>query len=86
MKVEEKELVMKRVPPGDRWEWYTKRPIALNQPIFESLTDALNSIFDFTGETNFYLSARTGEIFIVKEVDTEDPAPPPPKKYSIYGD
>ncbi len=77
-KIEEiKEVVLKRVPPGDRWS-----PIGSPNTILESLTDALEYHFQQTGQTDFFLSARKGTVEVIykEEVKVEKPV----KRYSLY--
>jgi hypothetical protein len=79
-KIEEtKEVVLKRVPPGDRWCDIKNQTI-----ILESLTDALEYHFQNNGETQFFLDARKGTVEIIrtKEVKVEKPI----TKYSLYGE
>jgi hypothetical protein len=73
-----RQLVLQRVPPGDRW---TKIESDDDQ-IYTSLTEGLNAIFTDTGLIQFYLDAGTGEVY------TEDGKEKPPtiKKYSLYGE
>lgn len=77
----EKVIVLKRVPPGDRW-----KSIIYNEQSepFNSLTEALEFHFQKSGETQFYISARDGEVSVVKtkEVEVEKEIP----KYSLYGE
>lgn len=82
-KRENKQLVLRRVPPGDRWTEADGRP-----DIYNSLTDALNAIFEKTGITDYYIAAREGCVYSVSEVEVEIamPKPTPPKKFSIYDD
>lgn len=87
MTIQSKKLVLAliRQPPGDRW----REPSFSNEKaiIYESLTDALNAIFDKTSITDYFISARKGEVYYATDPSEEDvPPPPPPKKFSIYGD
>jgi hypothetical protein len=79
-KLEEvKEVVLKRVPPGDRWS-----PVGSPSTVLESLTDALEYHFQNTGQTEFFLSARKGTVEVIykQEVQVEKPI----TKYSLYGE
>ena len=79
-KVEEiKEVVLRRVPPGDRWS-----PVGSPSTILESLTDGLEYHFQQTGQTEFFLSARKGTVEVIykEEVKVEKPI----TKYSLYGE
>jgi hypothetical protein len=77
---EKKDVVLRRVPPGDRWQDSTDS----SAPILDSLTDGLEWYFQKTGQTEFFLSARRGVVEIVykEEVEVEKPI----KKFSIYGE
>ena len=79
-KIEEvKEVVMKRVPPGDRWS-----PVDNNSVVLDSLTDGLEYYFQKTGQTEYFLSAKRGTVEVIyeKEVEVEKPV----TKYSLYGE
>lgn len=71
-------LVLRRVPPGDRWEDANE-----SSSVLESLTDALEYMFQKTGNREYHLSALDGKIYAVEEVEV---APPPITKYSLYGE
>ncbi|NDB29481.1 hypothetical protein EB169_09920 [archaeon] len=75
---EEKKLVLKRVPPGDRWKFADSS----QSPIFPCLTDALEAWFQQNGDTQFYMDARKGTVEIVKQEEVEKPI----TKYSLYGE
>ena len=75
---EQKELVLKRVPPGDRWVFAKGN----GQNVYPSLTDALEAWFQYNGDTNFYIEARKGTVEIVKQEEVEVPV----KKFSLYGE
>jgi hypothetical protein len=80
-KIEEvREVVLQRVPPGDRW----KSVVWETDTIFDSLTDALEYHYQKSGQTEFFLSARSGtvEILETKTVQVERPI----TKYSLYGE
>ena len=72
-----KHVVLKRVPPGDRWQSQDGR-----SPLLESLTDALEWMYQKTGITEYFISARRGVVETLenKTVEVEKPI----KKYSIY--
>ena len=74
---EEKQLVLKRIPPGDRWSF-----VSGDKTIFSSLTDALEGQYQITGDTKFYMDARNGTVEIVKEQEVEKPV----KRFSLYGE
>lgn len=74
-KVEER-VVLKRVPPGDRWETVDgKRQ-------FPNLTAALDYVFNETGIHDFTIYARKGTVCVKKVVEVEKPI----TKYSLYGE
>lgn len=76
---EEKRVVLKRVPPGDRW-------VAVNATqsshVYPTLTDALEGHYQQTGETRFYMDARRGTVEVVVEQEVEKPV----KRFSLYGE
>jgi hypothetical protein len=74
---EEKELVLKRVPPGDRWVFAEGR-----SPVYASLTDALEAWYQEHGDTKFYMDARKGTVEIVMEQEVEKTV----KRFSLYGE
>lgn len=76
---QQKELVLKRVPPGDRWVFANATK---NSLVYPSLTDALEAWFQNTGDTNFYIEARKGTVEIVREEEVEKPT----RKFSLYGE
>lgn len=80
IKEEIKVKVAKRVPPGDRWT-----PLDNTTVVLESLTDVLEYVFQKEGNTQFYMDAREGYVYIVR---TEEKViqPEPDKKYSLYGE
>ena len=75
---EQKELVLKRVPPGDRWIFAK----GSGQNVYPSLTDALEAWFQYSGDTNFYIEARKGTVEIIKQEEVQIPV----KKFSLYGE
>ena len=74
---EEKELVLKRVPPGDRWVFAEGR-----SPVYASLTDALEAWYQEHGDTKFYMDARKGTVEFVMEQVVEKTV----KRFSLYGE
>ena len=72
-----KQVVLKRYPPGDRW-----KSVDGKSPLLESLTDGLEWMYQETGLTEYFISARRGVVEIVEEktVEVEKPI----KRYSIY--
>ena len=75
---EEKVLVLKRVPPGDRWVFAD----GSSKSVYPSLTDGLEAWFQVNGDTNFYIEARKGTVEIVKTKEIEIPT----KRFSLYGE
>jgi hypothetical protein len=75
---EQKELVLKRVPPGDRWVFANGK----NSAVYPSLTDALEAWYQNFGDTNFYIEARKGTVEIIKQEEVEVPV----KRFSLYGE
>jgi hypothetical protein len=82
-KVEVEEIktkVARRQPPGDRWS-----PVDNSTVILESLTDVLEYIYQKKGNTQFYMDAREGSVYVV-EKEEKIIQPEPDKKYSLYGE
>lgn len=80
IKVEQiKDVILKRVPPGDRWS-----PVDNPSVVLDSLTDGLEYYFQKTGQTEYFLSAKKGTVEVIyeKEVEVEKPI----AKYSLYGE
>ena len=80
---EVKQLVLKRVPPGDQWIDANKK-----SEVFPSLTDGLEYAFQKSGgkSTEFHLSSFKGEIYSVHTEELPDVPPPPKPRYSMYGE
>jgi hypothetical protein len=76
--IEEKNQVLERIPPGDRW-----RPFGKTKPEFESLTEGLEWCFQETGCRDFHLAALDGKVYSVDQVEV---APEPAKTFSLYGE
>jgi hypothetical protein len=82
-KVEVEEIktkVAKRCPPGDRWT-----PMSNSTVVLDSLTDCLEFIYQDKGNTQFYMDAREGFVYVV-EKEEKVIQPEPEKKYSLYGE
>ena len=75
---EQKELILKRVPPGDRWVFAD----GSQKDIYPSLTDALEAWYQTNGDTQFFMDARKGTVEIVTSVKVEKAT----KKFSLYGE
>jgi len=76
---EQKELVLKRVPPGDRWVFANATKSSL---VYQSLTDALEAWYQYSGDTNFYIEARKGTVERITTEEVEKQV----TKYSLYGE
>ena len=75
-----KELVLTRVPPGDRWQDSNGE----SDIVFKSLTEGLQYVFEKSGNKESHLSAFEGKIFVV--IPDKPKAPEPPQKYTMYGE
>lgn len=75
-----KTRVAKRVPPGDRWT-----PLDNSTVLLESLTDVLEYIYQKQGNSQFFMDAREGFVYVI---DTEEKIiePEPTKTWSLYGE
>jgi len=73
--------VLKRFPPGDRWT-----PIKSDEPIFSSLTEGIEWVFQSTQARDYLVKAGEGKVFIYSEEEKPLPEPEPPKTYNIYGE
>ena len=71
-----KELVLTRVPPGDKW-----RDVKDNETM-DSITDGIEHIFQRTGDKQFYIDCAKGEIY----VEDGKPEPKPVKQFTMYGE
>ena len=80
---EVKQLVLKRVPPGDQWT-----DPEVDSGVFPSLTDGLEYAFQKSGgkTTEFHLSSFKGEIYSVHTEIEPDPEPEPQQKFTMYGE
>jgi hypothetical protein len=79
--VEQKQLIAKRVPPGDRWA-------LINEPdtVISSLTETLEKYFQKTQFNKaFYLDPLGGALYAVDRVEIEL-KPEPIKTFDFYGD
>ena len=79
---EEKQLVLKRVPPGDRWIFANAKPGHIQGDIHQSLTDALEAWYQYADDTQFFIDARNGTVEIIKQEEVDKPI----KKFSLYGE
>jgi hypothetical protein len=79
--VEQKQLIAKRVPPGDRWA-LTNDP----NTVISSLTETLEKYFQKTKFNKaFYLDPIGGALYSVDRVEIEK-EPEPIKTFDFYGD
>ena len=70
--------VLKRFPPGDRWT-----PVDSEEPIFSSLTEGIEWVYQNTQARDYLIKAAEGKVFIYSE--TEKPEPEPEKlKHIIF--
>ena len=84
-KIAEKDInlkqVLKRFPPGDRWT-----PVGAEQPVFSSLTEGIEWVFQSTQERDYLIKAADGKVFIYSEQDIAAPEPEPVKTFNLYGE
>jgi hypothetical protein len=79
--IEEKNiLIARRVPPGDQWCLLSDE-----KTIYKSLTETLEAYYQQSADKPqaFRLEPLKGELYVIT---TGEVAPPPIKKYNIYGD
>jgi hypothetical protein len=73
-------LIARRSPPGDNWILIDD----VTKTVHRSLTETLEAYFQKSQRPcDFRLAPLKGELYIIT---TEEVAPPPPKKFNIYGD
>jgi len=81
--IEEKILIARRVPPGDKWRLVANEP---DGPIHATLTDTLEAYMTKTGFKGEYrLAPLKSELFAISSKE-EIVEPEPEKRYSIYGE
>jgi len=81
--VENKTLIARRVPPGDKWRLVANEP---EGPVHKTLTDTLEAYMVKTGFRGEYrLAPLKGELYAIstKELEIEEPVE---QKFSIYGE
>ena len=76
-------VVLVRIPPGDNWEYEKQTIEGVKVSVYNSLTDALNAVFESTGITDFYVEARKGTVSIQSK---EGELTVKSKSFNIYGD
>jgi hypothetical protein len=82
---DQNDVILKRVPPGDRWIFAKAQPGGIQGDVHESLTDALEAWYQYAGDTEFYIDARRGVVEkIVEEEEIEEEVVV--KKFSLYGE
>ena len=81
--VEEKVLIARRVPPGDKWRLVANEP---DGQVHATLTDTLEAYMVKTGfKGDYFLAPLKSELFAVSSHE-EIIEPEPEKRYSIYGE
>lgn len=83
VKTETKEIkikVARRFPPGDRW-----KPLDNETVVLDSLTDVLEFVYQAHGNTQFYMDAKEGYVYIIN-TEERDIKPAPIKTFSLYGE
>ena len=73
--------VLKRFPPDDRWT-----PVDKAQPMFSSLTEGIEWVFQNTQERDYLIKAAEGKVFIYSEQEIAEPEPEPIKTFNLYGE
>ena len=73
--------VLERFPPGDRWT-----PVDAEEPVFSSLTEGIEWVFQSTQARDYLIKAAEGAVFIYTEEEKPEPEPEKPKTYNIYGE
>ena len=73
--------VLKRFPPGDRWT-----PVDSEEPIFSSLTEGIEWVYQNTQARDYLIKAAEGKVFVYSETEKPEPEPEKPKTYNIYGE
>ena len=59
-------------------------PANAEEPIFSSLTEGIEWVFQSTEERNYVIKAGEGKVFIYHESEIAEPEPEPPKRYNLY--
>ena len=80
--VENKQLIAKRVPPGDRWSLIADP----SSEVYNTLTDTLEAYFKKTQfNAAFYLVPIGSSLYAVERTEIEV-KPKPIKTFDFYGD
>jgi len=81
--VEEKILIARRVPPGDKWRLVANEP---DGKVHATLTDTLEAYMVKTGFKGEYrLAPLKSELYIITTTE-EIIEPEPERKFSLYGE
>tara|TARA_R110001599_G_scaffold141621_1_gene321994 strand:+ start:407 stop:679 length:273 start_codon:yes stop_codon:yes gene_type:complete len=79
--IEQKQLIAKRVPPGDRWAL-----VGDSSKVYDTLTDTLEAYFQETRfNAAFYLDPIGNSLYSVARIEVEKAAEPI-KEFSFYGE
>tara|TARA_R110002049_G_scaffold1715_1_gene12978 strand:- start:78 stop:347 length:270 start_codon:yes stop_codon:yes gene_type:complete len=80
---EQKILIARRVPPGDKWRLVANEP---DGPLHKTLTDTLEAYMVKTGFKGEYrLAPLKSELYAISTTE-EEVIIEPEKKYSLYGE
>lgn len=71
--------IFKRVPPGDRWQYYG----VVDGRIYPTLTDALEAHFQSSKVRKYMIDAGAGIVYTLDEAPDPEPEI---QQFSIYGD
>ena len=71
-----RELVLTRMPPGDRW-----RDVKDGENM-ENLTEAIEHVFQRAGDRVYIVDCAKGEVFVDDGIEE----PKPQKAYTMYGE
>jgi len=77
---EVKTKVAKRLPPGDRWCPFDNTTLTL-----DSLTDCLEYLYQKSGNTQFFMDAREGMVYVI-HTEEQKIEVKPEKRWSLYGE
>tara|TARA_R110000824_G_scaffold13421_2_gene58530 strand:- start:520 stop:795 length:276 start_codon:yes stop_codon:yes gene_type:complete len=79
---EHNKLIATRVPPGDKWILVDDK----KKIVYESLTDALEAHFKYTGVAcEFRLAPLDSKLYAIMSHE-EEIIPEEPKEFSMYGE
>jgi len=81
--IENKVLIARRVPPGDKWRLVANEP---DGPVHKTLTDTLEAYMVRTGFKGEYrLAPLKSELYAISTTEKEI-EPVKEQRYSIYGE